>query len=350
MYYTQINDINLNIRKTRKAVISLGCSFVQGMGAINDELWHDYNWKKIDTYYKIDVTSEQKQEILRKYSNTYVHNDELFFTRMEYDNSFGHVLCNKYLEEKYTPINLGFRGCGNRATVQELSLHPEIDWQNLDKIIVVYCPSGMERFDFANDYYREHQHFTTMWPHPQNAQGPRKNLWQGYLDTIYSEKFAVLEQIFIVQNLLLWCKVHNAELIITPSFDNRYNKKFFTRQLFTSISRENYNSTSRPGQIFESNDIYEETKLTDPSWHQEIARLVDMWPWEKTLYPNNYPTFVDMCLGQEYPDSWQEEYYYNLLEKGSVNNWITRCAHPGPKGHDMFARIIFENLNQKGLI
>ena len=36
---------------------------------------------------------------------------------------------NKYFAGKsHTPINLGIRGCGNRASIKELYMYPELDY------------------------------------------------------------------------------------------------------------------------------------------------------------------------------------------------------------------------------
>ena len=42
MYQNQIKKINEQLKTTDKAIIALGCSFVQGQGAVNDELYTEY--------------------------------------------------------------------------------------------------------------------------------------------------------------------------------------------------------------------------------------------------------------------------------------------------------------------
>ena len=106
---------------------------------------------------KMSNITELNATIKKKYPSLNKSPDgKLDFTFMEYDNAFVNVLCNKYLQGSYTPINFGLRGCGNRATIKELYFYPEIDWHLIDEIIVIYCPSGVERFDFINDTYTDH--------------------------------------------------------------------------------------------------------------------------------------------------------------------------------------------------
>lgn len=45
MYRKQIKEINEGIKRNKKAIISIGCSFVQGQGAVDDNLYVDYKWK-----------------------------------------------------------------------------------------------------------------------------------------------------------------------------------------------------------------------------------------------------------------------------------------------------------------
>jgi hypothetical protein len=290
----------------------------------------------------IKVNDKEKQELLNKYPSLKLNNNELNFTEMCYENTFGNILCKKYLKGQFTSINLGISGCGNRATIKELYMHPELNWDSMEKIIVIYCPSGMERFDFALDSFREHSHWICMWPHPQNQQGAKKKLWQGYNECLYSEKFAVIEQIAHVRELLMWCKVNNADLIITPAFDKRYNKDFFTQELYTDYQRD------ITGEIKTINKESEHIS-NNIEHNQEIKNLIDMWPWDKMFYPDDFPTFIDMCLGQEFPDDWQNNHFYGFHGKGSPNKFVTKCAHPAAKSHDKFAKCLYDHISKNYL-
>jgi hypothetical protein len=339
MFYEQVEKINNDIDQKRKAIITLGCSFVQGMGAYENEIWKKFDWKKQSNgpLFKIQVSEKEQEQLLEKYPEIYMNFNDLNFTHMEYRNAFCNKLAKKYLNDEYASINLGIKGCGNRAAIKELHMHPELHWHNLDEIIVIYCPSGIERFDFVNDAYESHVHWIAMWPNPQDASGSKKSLWQGYKDSIYSDKFAVIEQISHVQELKLWCKYHNAKLIITPAFDRGYTKEFFEQALFTDYHR---NST---GEIFKKIE-YNDLKTKNPKHHQELQNLIDMWPWDNMFYPENYPTFVDLCLAQEFPTSWNRNHFWSFHGKGTPNNWVTPCAHPSEEGHDKFAECLYKHI------
>lgn len=348
MFYEQIEQINTSISKTKKAIISLGCSFVQAQGAVDDSLYQEYEWKfeRIGTPIAIVVNKDQEENLLSRYPLVKKNFGKLDFTFMEYENSFVNVLCKKYFNEQYTPINLGIRGCGNRATIKELYFHPEIEWHKLEEIIVIYCPSGFERFDFVNDAWNSHNHWSCMWPHYKDPSlepgGPRQILWEGYSKRLYSSKFEIIEQIGHVQELLNWCKLHNAKLIITPAFDRRYiDKKHFEESLFSGYER------NKAGNITGVSSIERET-TTDffqSSLQKELTSLIDLWPWDKMFLPDNFPTFADLCLGQEFPSDWKNRHFFEYNGVFSPNFWITSCAHPSAKGHDLFAKKLFDHIS-----
>lgn len=336
MYYQQIEKINHDIDRTGRAIITLGCSFVQGQGAVNDELYTDYHWhfEKIGIPLELKVTEAQQQQILARYPNVRQGPHGLDFTFMEYDNAFCNVLATKYFNQSYAAINLGIRGCGNRATIKELYFHPELHWDRLKEIIVVYCPSGLERFDFVNDSWQDHHHWQAMWPHYRDIEpGPRRLLWEGYARRIHSEKFEVIEQISHVQELLSWCQLKNARLIITSGFDRRYTREYFEDVLHSVYNRDkNGNVTKKTrGQM-------------NPRWQEETSRLLELWPWQNMFSPAGTPTFVDLAMAQEFPDSWQAEHFFTYTGTGSKNNWITSCAHPSAKAHDLFAKYLYEHI------
>jgi hypothetical protein len=333
MYKSQISQINQDIDRTGKAIIAFGCSFVQGQGAINDELYTEYQWKYLGlgTSLEMDITNSQKKEIVNRYNNVTLSRDNtLDFTFMEYDNSFINVLSKKYFEGSYASINLGIRGCGNRASIKELYFYPEIHWDKIKEVVLVYCPSGLERFDFINDQYYDHGRWVAMWPHfTDKVPGPRKDLWKGYHDCLYSEKFEVLEQIAHVQELMLWCKHHkNARLIITPGFDRRYTREYFQESLKLKIDRSPEGEKTKQVMGFNSRDI---------------ESTVSLFPWENIFKPQGHETFVDLVLSKEVKNV-DDHHFFSYLGTGSPNKWITACAHPSAKGHDLFAHELYKKI------
>lgn len=338
MYYQQLKEINEGIERTGKVIIGLGCSFAQGQGAIPEDLLKKYNWEfeKLGKPIKVNnLTKDQKQELISEYKSLTInpHDDEIDWTFLEYENSFVYILCNKYFNRDYTPINLGIRGCGNRATIKELFLHPEINWSKAKEIIVIYLPSGLERFDFIADTWFDHHRWKCMWPHYKDIEeGPRRTLWEGYSGHLYSDKFEVIEQIVHAQELDMWCNYNNARLIITPAFDRRYNRQHFLDSLERVISRD------IDGRIRKS----EPHKKDIPEIHADY--LIDLFPWDKIYKPSDCPTFVDLLMKQELPKTWQDQHFFKYLGIGSENLWITSCAHPSAKGHDLFAKFLHSHI------
>ena len=344
MYKTQIPKINDVIKQTGKVIIGLGCSFVQGDGAVNDELYTNYKaFPKFGEVTQWDLTDQEKKEILSKYPN--VSSDrvgELVFLQMEHDNAFVNVLCDEYFDGEYAAINFGIRGSGNRATIKELYFYPDILWDEIKEIIVVYCPSGLERFDFINDQYadpNEHGRWKTMWPNDSlPTPGGRSVLWTGYKNSVWSSKFEVLEQIVHVQELLLWCRHKNAKLIITPAFHQGYTRDNFEGSLMMNIARED-------------NDEF--VKVVDSTWlssttkeKKDVEALVNMWPWDKMFAPGECPTFADLAISQDFPDSWKDTFFFNYINTGTPNGWLTPCAHPGAKAHNLFASYLHKHITQ----
>lgn len=343
MYRSQVDGINEIIDRTGKAIIGLGCSFVQGQGAFSEEIVQSYGTTFTglgDPLRLKNISDNEQTKLLLKYPSltTYPHG-QINFTFMEYENAFTNVLCKKYFQNEYAPINLGMRGNGNRGTIKELYFHPELHWDKLKEIIVIYCPSGPERFDFINDQWLEHGHWVCMWPNLDDKSGPREKLWTGYREGLYSDKFEVLEQISHVQELMTWCKLHNAKLIITPGFDMRYDRDYFMNSLSQKIVRS-MDGTKEKTTVMSS--------LIDKfSKKNDVDYLVDLFPWENIFNPDGMKTFADMALKQEFPDHTTEQrgyHFWSFLGKGTPNNWITPCAHPSAKAHDYFAKKLHEHI------
>lgn len=336
MYQQQIKKINDDIDRTGRAIISLGCSFVQGQGAVNDELYTEYNWEfvKLGVPLQLNVSKQEEEQLLRRYpSLERGFNGKIDYTFMEYDNAFVNVLCHKYYNGSYAAINLGMRGNGNRGTIKDLYFYPEIHWDKLKEIIVLYVPSGLERFDFINDGFHDHHHWKCMWPHYKDVEeGPRKTLWRGYHDNLHTDKFEVLEQLAHVQELVTWCKLQNAKLVITPGFDRRYSKEHFEESLLKSYGRTM------------SGELKDKGKLTFDV--ERTLKFAELFPWENMFRPDDTPTFVDASMKLEHPKTWENEHFFEYLGKGSKNGWITSCAHPSAKAHDHFAKLLYEHLER----
>lgn len=336
-----IPKVNKSIAKTKRAIIALGCSFAAGQGAIAEEIYKGHKW-----YYNprprcgVEWDKSSMGEIVATFPDISIDSyQRLNFLEHEYNNSFVNVLCSKYFNNEYAAINLGRFGNGNRAAIKDLYFYPNLLWDELEEIIVIYCPSGAERFDFMNDVYHtlnEHGRWVTMWPQDiSNGTGAINKLWTGYKEAIFSEKNEILEQIANIQELLLWCKHKKAKLIITPGFMRYYNRaefitrisKIVRRSIWSNITREEY----RPKTDVDNAAI----------------DMVNMWPWDNMFLPAGYPTFADLCLAQDFPTTWENgQDFFSYIGKGSPNLWITPCGHPSAKGHDLFAKYLYQHLTE----
>lgn len=332
-----IKQINDRLQETNgRVIIGVGCSFVQGMGAWDAEVFEQYDISADNAHHNACFFNNEYEE--KEFHRNYIAID---VSDYEQKNAFTHVLANKYLDRKYTPINLGKSGNGNRASISQLYLHPEINWDSVKEGVVVYCPSGLERTDFINDTGVDHGfEFITIWPNVNdNIDLKRENrqaFWHFFGKTTYSEKYAVLEQIVHFQNLKNWCKYKNLELIIVPGFDERYEKEYFRKCLHEKTERDMDCNRLPPNG---SANI------------QKMNKLLEQFDWDKIYTPQGEKTFIDLCLKQEnLPRSIANGYFSNYYGKGSENWWISPCAHPSAKGHDLFASEIYNCMKERNYV
>jgi len=328
MFVNQYDQINHSLKQTNQAIIALGCSFVQGQGAVDDKLLELYDWK-VDNAgtMSVDGPDDLKTKISNIYSIPINSNYELDFTAMEYKNSFVNILCEKYLNGTWTPINFGVRGNGNRSAIKQLYSHPHINLNNINKKIVIYVPSGIERFDLAAKDLYDHFNFTTMWPFYENVSHDknRRMMWEGYAKTIWSDFHEIMEQILVFSELDMWCKYNNAELIIIPGFDNRYTKDYFT-------------------SVIPNMPIQE--KLM-----QKIHLMIDSVPWEKFIQVDGCNTFIDVIQNQIVGHIDRARWnYWEYYGKGTSDRLLTKCCHPSAKSHDLFASGLYQKLKESELV
>lgn len=197
------------MRKIKKYIIGIGCSWTQGEGGYPEHIWKEYNGrvqlKGTDDYH------------LRKY---------------EHENSWVNVLSRDHFPE-YEAINLGVRGIGNRAAVHQLHFCDKVDFSNSTGVIV-FMLSGFERFDFFqenpkhktinDDMYSNgeytHYKWRTMWPAPDFA-GKEKLLWTCYAKMLWSEQFIASEQMLALLDLQTFAKAHGYKVIVANAFNQR---------------------------------------------------------------------------------------------------------------------------------
>jgi len=197
-----------------KYIIGLGCSWTQGEGGYPEHIWEQYNGRP--------------QISLRGHCDYHIRH-------YEHENSWVNVLCRDHFPD-YTPMNLGVKGIGNRAAIEQLYFCDRVDFDN-SEVIIVLMLSGFERLDlpatycdgdqlddgYSNGDYR-HYKWNTAWPHDS------ANLfWKAYAKELYSEKFVAVGQLLALLHLQDFCKTHNCKL----------NGKVFIKHILTEHGQQN---------------------------------------------------------------------------------------------------------------
>jgi len=301
MNSNSIFEIKTDLLRTNKAVVAIGCSFVQGA-----EL---------------------------EFDAPHAHDKGLY----KNSKSFVNVLCEQYLEGTYTPINFGQEGGGNFAAISRLFLY-DISWHTLDDIIVIFMPTGLQRFDIINDDSGTvvGQEFKTLYPYTTSSSFNVEhvvNLNLGYEKMCSSEKFEVMNCILNFQFLNSWIKEHNAKLIIFPAFSNEYTKSYFLTALNTNIFRDHRTHLRiDKGRIAKSFDF---------------DFLINQVPWDKFITVNDSNHFFDLCFKND--KNYKSKYsMQQVIDKKLINDheWILPRGHPSKKGHMVLAKELFNRINQ----
>jgi hypothetical protein len=291
--HTQENRIT----EDSKLLIGIGDSFCAGRGACSIELWEKYGWDMERMYGEGGAEVEESN----------------------YANSWVNQLCKNHMPD-WTPLNLGMSGKGNRYAIKELMVNPLLGIEKAKEKIVVFAVSGFERFDLAKDLVGE-EHFTTQWP----VYGGYKEKKLGYSeltlengDSLYSEKFVISE--FIIIELMNWCKLHNAKLLLMSAFTPEFNKNHFIDVLSPNV-------TSVLGQM----------KLDELIWSV---------PWERIIRPLGFSCITDMLMHLEGWDKDLPGYGFRNVKIDTIgpNGYMTKCQHPSEKGHKLLAEIIYEHI------
>jgi len=194
----------------KKYIIGLGCSWTQGEGGYPDQIWKEYNGR-------VNLRCVPDHHL----------------RHLEHENSWVNVLCRDHFPE-YTPMNLGVRGIGNTAAVNQLHFCDKIDWNNSTGYIVLLL-SGFERLDFfqqgprrkdpIDDGYSNgtfaHYKWRPAWPIPGEG-GEEEPLWAIYGKMLWSEQFVACVQMMALLNLQSFAKAHGFKVIVANAF-NQYS-------------------------------------------------------------------------------------------------------------------------------
>lgn len=194
-----------------KYIIGIGCSWTQGQGGYPNDVWERYNGRV-----QLPFTSDYH---LRKY---------------QLENSWVNVLCRDYFTD-YTPINLGIRGIGNRATVNQLYFCDKVNFSSSTGI-VIFMITGLARQDIFSptatinrhevDYYSNGDFYHYKW---EQLTKDKKIDWN---ETVLASEF--------VLNLLhaqTFCERYNFKLIFANAFEP-IDLKSYTHQYALSLAEK----------------------------------------------------------------------------------------------------------------
>jgi hypothetical protein len=294
MLSNNILDIRNDILRTKKAIVALGCSFVQG-----SELSDNHTIKNHST--------------------------------------FLNVLCKEHLGNVYTPINFGQGGAGNFSAISRLFLY-DIPWKKLDEIIVVFMPTGMQRYDIIRDEntYGIGTEFKTIWPYTvfEDPTNGWEYINKGYEESCYSKKFEVLNTILSFQFLNSWVAEHSARLVVFPAFSKEYTKEYFLKNLSVDIHR--------------NKNMQIESTAYGRKNHYDYRFLINQVPWNKFITIQDKSTFYDLCFSQDI--NYDKRLTMQKVIDGQLmnnNDWIMPKGHPSANGHRLLAEELSKILSLK---
>lgn len=290
---------------TKKYIIGLGCSWTQGEGGYPEEIWKEYNGRiqlrGVDDYH------------LRKY---------------EHENSWVNVLCRDHFQD-YSPVNLGARGIGNFAAVNQLHFCDKVDWQNSTGIIILMM-SGFERFDvfrqdpkfnngqddfYSNNEYR-HYKWRTAWPVVQKTGD--SEFWTTYAKVLWSEQFVASWQMINLLNLQTFAKAHNFKIVLANAFN-----------------------MCKGG-------VYQYLK-------DNTGSLVDKFDWKTYIHNNvDYVAFMQKLVDLDglIPKHEWGGYFDVYRIRSTPSTYLTNCegAHPTILGYKVIASELAQFINSHGYV
>jgi hypothetical protein len=359
------------IRGKKKVFIGIGCSFVEGQNAFDDDMFDRFPPEYDNLAYTFkNYSLNERAHIVQSYDNL-----DLWFCEDDYDiicsnmmseNAFTNQICKHHLKDYY-PINFGARGNGNKASISRLFLY-NLPWEECDDIIVNVCLSGIARYDHLLDAFGDHYDGTpspthrTSWPNKWDEESQKENGWRaledGYRRSLHSEKEEVLRCIMDMAHLQAWCERYNAKLVVTHGFEYfSYTKERF-RQALSKLYRRSFDSKIEAvTTIQERIDSFLPEQKRHLKLYSElqqiVERQVDMFPWDKVVKLRGYEDFISLALSNEEGEMYRADgAMYAIVESGveTPNRWVLRCGHPSAKAHKLYADALYEELQRMNYV
>lgn len=275
----------------KKYIVGLGCSWTQGEGGYPEHIWKEYNGRV-----QLRCVPD---EHLRVY---------------EHENSWVNQLCRDHFPE-YTPMNLGVRGIGNVAAVNQLHFCDRIDWANSEGYIILLL-SGFERLDFfqqnpktrdghddgySNGTYR-HYKWRSAWPIPGEG-GAEEPLWAVYGKMLWSEQFSAGNAMMALLNLQTFAKAHGFKVIVANAFNQQPGgiKRYLLQNAGTLCMKFDWNT-------------YLHNKT---NYDCMVQRLVEL---DGVMDPKHWGGHYEFYSKRPWPEKY-----------------LTNCIHPNVDGYKFIA-------------
>ena len=77
---------------------------------------------------------------------------------------------------------------------------------------------------------------------------------------------------------------------------------------------------------------------------EAVSNFINLYPWDNFFEPDGFKTMAKFIIAQEPSLEDTNEYFFQFHGKGSPNLWMTACAHPGAKSHDLYAKKLYEHI------
>jgi hypothetical protein len=201
---------------TQKYIIGLGCSWTQGEGGYPQEVVDAHNGRT-----QLRPGQEGQPD-----SDYYLRVHEL-------ENSWVNQL-TKYHFPEYKSLNLGIKGIGNHAAVNQLHFADQHDLTDAEGL-VIFMMSGFERLDVFQIHPMDHSGFSepdsynagnfkhekwrTAWP--MDDQSGSDSFWNVYARELWSEQFVACNAMLALLQLQTWAKAHNFKVVVANAFNQR---------------------------------------------------------------------------------------------------------------------------------
>ena len=207
---------------TQKYIIGLGCSWTQGEGG-----------------YPQDVVDAHGGRTQIRPGQPGQPDSDYYLRVHELENSWVNQL-TKYHFPEYKSLNLGVKGIGNHAAVNQLHFADQHDLDNAEGVIV-FMLSGFERFDvfqerpkdntgwkspdgYNNGEYR-HEKWRTAWPIEQKEGDGA--FWTCYARELWSEQFVASNAMMALLNLQTFAKANNFKIVLANAFNQRHPESIY---------------------------------------------------------------------------------------------------------------------------